>query len=63
LLRKPGKLSLEACIPLEPKSFDFTQLSLAKYSLYSGFVVLTHAAGVEYSFCEFCCDIVPVDHS
>ena len=27
-----------------------TRLSLAEYSLYSGFVVLTHAAGVEYSF-------------
>src|SRR6266542_5108304 len=41
MLRRPCKPPLKTCIPLKSRFYNLTRLSLAEYSLYSGFVVLT----------------------
>ena len=40
-LLEPANLTLNTCISLVPRFFYLTRLSLAEYSLYSGFIVLT----------------------
>ena len=46
-LLEAANLTLNTCIPLESRCRSLTRLSLAEYSLYSGFVVLTRVAGVD----------------
>ena len=40
-LDEPAKPPLKTCIPLKSRFHNLTRLSLAEYSLYSGFAVLT----------------------
>src|SRR6266498_4964815 len=40
-LDEPAKPPLKTCIPVKSRFYNLTRLSLAEYSLYSGFVVLT----------------------
>ena len=40
-LVEPATFLLKTCIPLESRFYNLTRLSLAEYSLYLGFVVLT----------------------
>ena len=47
-LLEPANLTLNTCISLVSRFSNLTRLSLAEYSLYSGFVVLTLAAGSVY---------------